>query len=262
MQENNIDILRKYMIKELIYGIELDNSTHKLIFKYNSTISSERLNEFKSQASKMGVDPYKVNEILKYLIRHFPDRDRLGAACYTLDTNTCPNGTVIYIECKEGNNGNLACLELLKISNGRMLVLSTDDNSLLVGDIIFLANNRLTQTGCLNASVENDEECANLMYESMPISTIRIRMPSPAHEAYDISNNLNVMSLQNTLMSSDVIDLSNPTMSILMGSHLNNSKSYLKIDPDNVQIAINDNGKLYKATHTHNWVLDIEDGAN
>ncbi len=259
MRENNIDILRKILVKDLIYGVEYDCSTHKLVFKFHMSISPERIEKYRDITSSLGIDQNNVESILRGIWNQLPVGVMMSADCYTLDTTSYANGTVFYIECRENYTGEIACMELMKISKGRMLVLSSDDNGLLPGDKITLVNNRLTQTGRICAKIEDVEECMNLVYESLQIATIRIKMPSLAHEAYDSDIKFSMTLKSHDNVSVDRLEISNPVMALLMGSHLDNPKKYLTVDSVHSDRGKTNDGIKYRALSTCIWE-EIIDG--
>lgn len=254
MPVSNSDLLRKYLIKELIYRVEFDNSTHKLLFSHCDSVSSEKLLEYRDKAYAFGVETWKIEELLNGIIKYFPNQERLGEDCYTIDTASYANGTIFYIECRDGDEGDISCFELMKVSKGRMLVLSSDDNGLMPGDIILLDNNRLTRAGHLTALVEGAEEVKGLWYISMSILTIRVKSPSLAHEVIDISERLHIENVgEGSDNEVEIIDISNPLMSILLGRNLNNTDVYMTIDAVNPVNACDNNGRHYEAEGIYKW---------
>lgn len=254
MPESNKDRLRKYIIKELICGIGYNSSNHKLVFNKHHSLSIERMNTLVEAGNKLGLDKWTVQTLYQQISF---STDDVSDTKFTIDSKQNKVGTVYYFECREKYSGNLACLELMKMSASRMLVLLSDDNGLLPGDIINLHNSRFLTEGRIEADVEDAPECDGKRFVSMPISAIRIKSPSLVHEVADMMHSLDISHVDDSEDTKETIDISNPVMGVIMGPHICNLRKYLSISSADRTKSKSNDGVSYKSENGIKWQIDI-----
>ena len=244
MPANNIEKVKKILLKELICGVEYHSSTHKLSFRRLSSISEERLQKIIQAGKTLGISENEIRNT--YANLSFPETEVMEPK-FLVKSSESKIGTVYYFECQEGNDGNIACLELMKVSSSRMLVLKSDETGLLPGDIICLNNSLFSTGGVIEASVENVPECNGQWFHSMPIKAIRIKQPSMVHQVVDQIDELEISTLTPDEDSKEILNIDNPLMAILVGHHVMCHKRNLKVDISDPQKAQDDKGEKYKA---------------
>ena len=250
MPENNLERLRKYIIKELICGIGYNSSNHKLVFSRRASLSLERLNRLLDAGKSLGLDKWKVEKLCQHISF---STEEVTDAKYQINSSENKVGTVYYFECMEGHSGNLACLEIMKMSESRMLVLLSDDKGLLPGDILNLHNSRFITEGTIEASIENALECKGKWFRSLPIKAIRIKSPSLVHEVADMMNILDLSDLDVSKDTKKKINISNPVMGIIMGPHIRGLKNYLTIVSTDPTRARGNDGTSYESKNGIEW---------
>lgn len=243
MPENNLETLRKHIIKELICGIQYDNSNHKLVFRRYPSLSIERMTVLYEVGKALGFEKWHVDN--QYSTLNF-STDEMSDAKYHINSSDSKVGTVYYLECCEIQNGNLACLELMKMSESKMLVLHSDDKGLLPGDIIHLRNSWFRTDGTIEASVEDAPECIGKWFKSMPIKAIRVKIPSLVHEVADMIDSFDISLLSRDEVQDDEIDISDPVMGIIMGPHIRSLEKYLTISDDRNKAFLYPDGLPYE----------------
>jgi len=208
------------------------------------------MNSFISVGERMGIDEMRVKSIIHNLIEDFPttcDNDDV----YSVYSDSDPEGTAYFFELKDQGSRDLSTLELMKISTGRFIVLSSSERGLLYGDIINVTNTIFMHGSSIRAIIENDSECENFIYTSLPINAIRRKVPSLVHQvisAPDFTMNLDSEFEFEELKDMEFLDATIPVMGILMGRFSKKASTYISIESGNVTKAKTKENQKLKTT--------------